>query len=233
MMHRAWKRMVLIGCVFAVAGCQRLEEPCSRTTSRVPGPPVLLLPAFGGGGDTGDAVAAMDGFLRRECVARFGNRLVAARDVAALRDALTEQNLHRNGRFSHKEIAAMAQIAECAQAVSFELAASDPYPPQHLSGVLTVVHAASAEILFETAVELDLANPDCLRAYTEYLERQRNFRIGNHESRPSDRMHTAFLSPSMFRRFAAHSLAERLVHGTAPAYKRTCRHLSASETQGE
>ncbi|MDX9982376.1 MAG: hypothetical protein RBU25_20310, partial [Lentisphaeria bacterium] len=165
------------------------------------------------GPELGGAGAELSQAIRQEATAVLGSRAVFAEDLDGLRNTLTTANLCRDGQLVLSEIATLAGVADCGTAFVVVLVGAESYMPQCLTGKAVLVDTAAAGVLAERVVRLDLADPGTAAAYEHYLQNVRGFRAGNLESDREDRVHTAMLSPSHFRRFAAYAMVADLFAG--------------------
>jgi hypothetical protein len=119
---------------------------------------------------------------------------------------LEDNNLQQDGTLNLSEIATLADVAECGTAFVLALSGNDPYMPQSLTGNAILIDTKTTRVAAERLVSLRLSDPRVLATYRHYLENTRTFRVGNLESDAADRLHTALLSPTLFRRFASYAI---------------------------
>lgn len=210
-MFRYLAQIALAALALGVAsGCQTTAPASPGTAAHLPPGPVLVLPVLAAHERLGDAARDLTGDLRQEMTARLGSRAVFAEDLTSLRKTMTPSNLCRDGQLAWSEIATLAQVGECPTAFVVVLEGRDSYMPQTLTAKATLVDAATAAGRDQRVATLDLADPAVAAAYRYYLENVRTFRVGNLESAPQDRLHTALLSPALFNRFAAYAIVNDL-----------------------
>jgi len=202
-------------CLGTPTGCQTPEAVTRQPRLRLPAQPVLILPVLPAGAVEGAGIEEMTQALRRELTGSLGTRAVFAADLRRLETTLAPGNLYRDGQLALSEIATLSQVVDCGAAFVFALGDSSPYAPQRLTGTAILVDTKSAAIVAERLVAIDLGHRETLAAYCHYLKHVQAFRVGNLESMEEDRLHTALLSPALFRRFVAYAIVRDLFSGQA------------------
>lgn len=204
-----------------LCGCATVDTRHTLVVRPIGDKTVLLLPVLTSNDTQIEAGRQMTEALRRECTAQLGNQVVFAGSLRHLQDAITADNLRKDGQIAEEEIRTLTDVIDCDAAVLFDLVQANPYAPQKLAGNLLIIPKQHDQSIQQHPVTLDLANHNTLDAYNHYLERVQAFRIGNLESETADRIHTAMLSPRTFRQFAAHSLIRALAAGMNSAASKT------------
>lgn len=206
------QRHVLFALLCMALGCGCHTSPPFRPGlgRHLPDQPILVLPVLAAERSLAETGAALSQAIRQETTAVLGSTAIFAEDFASLRSTMTTDNLCRDGQLVLSEIATLADVAGCGASLVVVLAAADSYMPQNLTGKAVLVETRTGAVLAERVLRLDLADPETMAAYRHYLQHVRGFRVGNLESSHRDRIHTAMLSPSQFRRFAAHALVADL-----------------------